>query len=121
VTDLSQVLCVIWAYLSVCLIYQTRLVFVLPVLVVWPFHHLNYTIGSRTFEVAAARTWNDLPEDVSSSPTTPIFVIDLKLTYFANLILTVFCKPKVICFPHSGSETAPLRGHFKNSDRLIKN
>jgi hypothetical protein len=27
------------------------------------------TIGSRTIEVAAARTWNDLPEDIASSPT----------------------------------------------------
>ena len=32
------------------------------------------TIGSRTFKVAAARTWNDLPEDVTSSPT--LLVID---------------------------------------------
>ena len=26
------------------------------------------TIGNRTFNVAAARTWDDLPEDVPSSP-----------------------------------------------------
>ena len=31
------------------------------------------TIGSRTFKVAAARTWNNLPEDVTSSPTLPVF------------------------------------------------
>jgi len=31
------------------------------------------TIGSRTFNVAAARTWNGLPEDVTSSPTLPAF------------------------------------------------
>jgi len=31
------------------------------------------TIGSRTFNVAAARTWNGLPEDVTSSPTLPTF------------------------------------------------
>ena len=40
-------------------------------LVVAPFK--LSTIGSRTFKVAAARTWNDLPEDVTSSPTLPIF------------------------------------------------
>jgi len=31
------------------------------------------TIGSRIFNVAAARTWNGLPEDVTSSPTLPAF------------------------------------------------
>jgi len=32
-----------------------------------------YYIGSRTFNVAAARTWNGLPEDVTSSPSLPAF------------------------------------------------
>jgi len=31
------------------------------------------TIGSRIFNVAAARSWNGLPEDVTSSPTLPAF------------------------------------------------
>jgi len=31
------------------------------------------TIGSRTFNVAAARTWNGLPVDVTLSPTLPAF------------------------------------------------
>jgi len=31
------------------------------------------TIDSRTFNVAAARTWNGLPKDVTSSPTLPAF------------------------------------------------
>ena len=40
------------------------------------------TIGSRTFKVAAARTWNDLPEDVTSSPTLSIFRNRLKTHLF---------------------------------------
>jgi len=40
-------------------------------LVVSPFK--LSTIGSRTFDVAAARTWNGRPEYVTSSPTLPAF------------------------------------------------
>jgi len=40
------------------------------------------TIGSRTFNVAAARTWNGLPEDVTSSPTLPAFSKTLKTHLF---------------------------------------
>ena len=41
------------------------------------------TIGDRTFKVAAARTWNDLPEDVTSSSSTPsIFSNRLKTHLF---------------------------------------
>jgi len=40
-------------------------------LVVQPFK--LSTIGSRTFNVAAARTWNGLPEDVTLSPTLLAF------------------------------------------------
>jgi len=40
------------------------------------------TIGSRTFNVAAARTWNGLPEDVKSSPTLPAFGERLKTHLF---------------------------------------
>jgi len=40
------------------------------------------TIGSRTFNVAAARTWNDLPEDATSSPTLPAFRKRLKTHLF---------------------------------------
>jgi len=41
-----------------------------------------YTIGSKTFNVAAARTWNGLPEDVTSSPTLPAFRKRLKTHLF---------------------------------------
>ena len=40
------------------------------------------TIGSRTFKVAAARTWNDLPVDVMSSSTLSIFCNRLKTHLF---------------------------------------
>jgi len=40
------------------------------------------TIGSRTFNVAAARTWNGLPDDVTSSPTLPAFRTRLKTHLF---------------------------------------
>jgi len=40
------------------------------------------TIGRRTFNVAAARTWNGLPEDVTSSPTLPAFLKRLKTHLF---------------------------------------
>jgi len=36
------------------------------------------TIGSRTFNVAAARTWNGLSEDVTSSPTLLAFRLFVK-------------------------------------------
>jgi len=40
------------------------------------------TIGSRTFNVAAARTWIGLPEDVPSSSTLPAFRKRLKTHLF---------------------------------------
>jgi len=41
------------------------------------------TIGSRTFNVAAAQIWNGLPEDVTSSPATlPAFRKKLKTHLF---------------------------------------
>jgi len=40
------------------------------------------TIGSRTFKVAAAQTWNALPEDVTSSSTLPIVRKRLKAHLF---------------------------------------
>jgi len=40
------------------------------------------TIGSRTFNAAAARTWNSLPEDVTTSPTLPTFRKRLKTHLF---------------------------------------
>jgi len=50
-------------------------------LVVPPFK--MSTIGScRTFNVAAAQTWNGLPEDVTSSPTLPVFRKRLKTHLF---------------------------------------
>jgi len=40
------------------------------------------TIGSRTFNVATARTWSGLPDDVTSSPTLPAFRKRLKTHLF---------------------------------------
>jgi len=40
------------------------------------------TIGRRTFNVAAARTWNGLPEDVTSSPTLRAFRKRMKTHLF---------------------------------------
>lgn len=40
------------------------------------------TIGSRTFKVSAAQTWNGLPEDVTLSPTLAIFRKRLKTHLF---------------------------------------
>jgi len=42
------------------------------------------TIGSGTFNVAAARTWNGLPEDVTLSPTLPAFRKSLKTHLFSE-------------------------------------
>ena len=48
------------------------------------------TIGSRTFKVAAARTWNDLPEDVTFSPYLPIFRNRLKTHLFCRSFPDMF-------------------------------
>ena len=48
------------------------------------------TIGSRTFKVAAGRTWNDLPEDVTSSPSLPIFRNRLKTHLFCRSFPDMF-------------------------------
>ena len=40
------------------------------------------TIGNQTFKVAAARTWNGLLEEVTSSPTLQIFCYQLKTHLF---------------------------------------
>jgi len=56
--------------------------------------------GSRTSKIAAAQTWNVLPEDVTTPPTWPIFVIDLKLVCFANLILKLFLHLTFCIYPH---------------------
>jgi len=71
------------------------------------------TIGSRTFKVAAAQTWIGLPEDVTSSPTLPIFIRDFKLVCFADLILTLFLYLTCCTYPHSGFEVALLLRPFK--------
>jgi len=47
------------------------------------------TIGSRTYNVAAARTWNGLPEDVTSSPTLPAFPKRLKTHLFRQFYLDI--------------------------------
>ena len=66
------------------------------------------TIGSRTFKVAAARTWNELPEDVTSSQSLPIFRNRLQTHLFCDLFLTCFRSLRLIVFPHSGFEVALL-------------
>jgi len=48
------------------------------------------TIGSRTFKVAAAQTWNDLPEDVTSSPSLPVFRNRLKTHLFRRSFPDMF-------------------------------
>jgi hypothetical protein len=48
------------------------------------------TIDSRTLKVAAARTWNDLPEDVTSSQTLQIFRNLLKTHLFRRSFPDMF-------------------------------
>jgi hypothetical protein len=49
------------------------------------------TIGNRIFEVTAAQTWNNLLEDVMTSPTLyPPFAHGLKHTCFGCLTLNLF-------------------------------
>jgi len=67
-------------------------------------------IGSRTFNVAAARTWNGLPEDVTSSPTLPAFRNRLKTHLFRHLILTLFLNLVILSSLYSGFEVALLLG-----------
>ena len=74
------------------------------------------TIGSRTFKVAAARTWNDLPEDVTSSPTMRIFRNRMESYLLCRSFLTCFRSLKLIVFPHSGFEVALLIRPLKNAD-----
>ena len=42
------------------------------------------TVGDRAFSVAAARVWNSLPADVTSSPSLPTFQRRLKTELFAR-------------------------------------
>jgi hypothetical protein len=48
------------------------------------------TIGSRTFKVAAAQTWNGLPDDVTSSPTLSLFRNRLKTHLFHRSYPNIF-------------------------------
>jgi len=60
-------------------------------LIVLPFK--LSTISSRTFNViAAARTWNGLPEDVTSSPTLPAFCKRLKTYLFSQSYPSWHCS-----------------------------
>ena len=65
-------------------------------LIVQPFK--LSTIGSRTFEVTVARRWNDLPEDVTSSPTVPFFCNRLKTNLFRQSYPDIVLKPQIISF-----------------------
>jgi len=58
-------------------------------------------IGSRTFKVAAAHL-----EDVTTSPTLPIF--RKRRIFFTHLILTLFLILTFSIYPHSGFEVALL-------------
>jgi len=62
------------------------------------------TIGSRTFKIAAAQTWNALLEDVTTSPTLPIFRKRLKTQSY----LTFFFKLTYCIYTHSGFEVTRL-------------
>jgi len=44
----------------------------------------HVTIGDRVFGVAAARVWNTLPADVTSSSSLPVFKRHLKTFFFTN-------------------------------------
>jgi len=65
---------VTWVRSSVYLIYWVGVVSTLPVLIAWSCHHSNYPLlAAEHLRVAAAQTWNALPEDVTASPMLPIF------------------------------------------------
>ena len=42
------------------------------------------TVGDRAFSVAASRTWNSLPADVTASPSLPVFKQRLKTELFGR-------------------------------------
>jgi len=66
------------------------------------------TVGRRTFKVAAAQTWNSLPEDETTSPTLyQFFVKDLK-SFVSYVILTLFLNLTFFNYPHKGFEVALL-------------
>ena len=50
------------------------------------------TIGNRAFPIAAAKTWNSLPPEVTSSESILTFKINLKLTCFPCPSLISDCK-----------------------------
>ena len=61
-----------------------------------PLRHLHSTcqrrvIGDRAFGVTAARVWNTLPADVTSSSSLPVFKRRLKLSY-----IQIFMRDTVI-------------------------
>jgi len=66
------------------------------------------TIGSRTFNVAAARTWNGLPEDVTLSPTLPALRKRLKTHLFCQSYPDIAPNLIILSSPHSGFEVALL-------------
>ena len=106
---------VIWARLPVC---RRALRSASTSRLVIPPFKLS-TIGSRTFEIAAALTWNDLPEDVTSSPTLPICVIDWKPICFVNHIRTLLCGLNFL-FPYSGFEGSSVTwATIKSYDWLL--
>ena len=97
---------VIWVLMSVCAHHHVSVLFVLQVtsrLVFLLFK--TSTIDSQIFRVAAARTWNDLPEDVTLSQIKQFLEFDGNRTCITNHILTLLCSlPDITSFPGSDRE-----------------
>ena len=51
------------------------------------------TVGDRSFASVGPKLWNSLPDDITSASSLPVFLQrNWKLTYFSNLIRTLFCS-----------------------------
>jgi len=64
--------------------------------------HQTHYFGKRAFPVAGSRILNDLPTDVTSATTLPVFCSCLKHTYFLILFLRDLCcfnldSPQCLC------------------------
>jgi len=73
------------------------------------------TIGRRTFRVAAAQTWNGLREDVTTSPTLPIFIKRLKSHLLHQSYPDIALYVRACC----GLVRTTLHYQWKNCLRLL--
>jgi len=64
---------------GMCPLYQVGVVSALP-------GHVHNWQYNRAFKIAAVQTWNALPEDVTTSPTLPIFGKDLNRPSYPDLV-----------------------------------